>query len=152
MNIKVYPADEQIVQRYATGDEIEIGKASESTTKQHDSGERGTYGERETIGNCETDEECIHAISSDVVCYCCQRFVLSHTFSLSALQSKKYDKKLFAHLQLYMSDAVGTCSVVKRCSKYDKIKFVFPTIPSPTRTHFISSPVFSLQRFSVREI
>lgn len=57
-------------------------------------------------------------------------------------------------LQLYISDAVGTCSVVNRCSKYDKIKFVFPTIPSPTNTHLISSPVFSsllLHRFSEKK-
>lgn len=37
-----------------------------------------------------------------------------------------------------MSDAVGTCSVVNRCCKYAKMRFVLPTVPSPTTTHFIS--------------
>lgn len=55
-----------------------------------------------------------------------------------------------------MSDAVGICSVVNLCSKYDNIKFVFPTIPSPTTTHLISCPSFCfflhLVRFSKTRI
>lgn len=41
-----------------------------------------------------------------------------------------------------MSDAVGTCSVVKRCCKYAKMRFVLPTFSSPTTTHLIALPDF----------
>lgn len=41
-----------------------------------------------------------------------------------------------------MSDAVGTCSVVKRCCKYDNMRFVLPTFSSPTTTHLIALPDF----------
>lgn len=34
-----------------------------------------------------------------------------------------------------MSDAVGMCSWTKRFSKYEMIRFVFPTAASPTITH-----------------
>lgn len=40
-----------------------------------------------------------------------------------------------------MSEAVGMCSWTKRFSKYEMIRFVFPTAASPTITHFTVEPL-----------